>query len=151
MTAAVDMCIRRDGIRFAIILLQATVPLMMSEGGSIVLASAAISHLGEIWIMMYKCLTHRSFAAMEVHCMAHTVVCAEQAHDGPSCAATITGAANHDVVAAAKGAVSSLAVSAASTYSPHNIRINCVAPGLIRQAKPCVIHTAPILFLQSAA
>jgi 3-oxoacyl-[acyl-carrier protein] reductase len=57
--------------------LQASVPVMMTEGGSIVLATAAISHMG---------------------------------------------AANHDIVAAAKGAVSSLAVSAASTYSAHNIR-----------------------------
>ena len=56
---------------------QASVPAMTTNGGSIVLATAAISHMG---------------------------------------------AANHDIVAAAKGAVSSLAVSAAATYSAHNIR-----------------------------
>jgi NAD(P)-dependent dehydrogenase (short-subunit alcohol dehydrogenase family) len=77
----------RTNVKTAFNILKASVPVMMSEGGSIVLATAAISHMG---------------------------------------------AANHDIVAAAKGAVSSLAVSAASTYSPHNIRINCVAPGLIR-------------------
>jgi NAD(P)-dependent dehydrogenase (short-subunit alcohol dehydrogenase family) len=59
---------------------------MMSEGGSIVLATAAISHMG---------------------------------------------AANHDIVAAAKGAVSSLAVSAASTYSPHNIRCEYVCEAVL--------------------
>ena len=42
------------------------------------------------------------------------------------------GTANHDALAAAKGAVSSLALSAASTYSPHNIRINVCVPGVVR-------------------
>lgn len=51
------------------------------------------------------------------------------------------GAANHDVVAAAKGAISSLALSAASTYSAHNIRVNCVAPGLIRRETVCTAPT----------
>ncbi|EIE21368.1 NAD(P)-binding protein [Coccomyxa subellipsoidea C-169] len=41
------------------------------------------------------------------------------------------GMANHDALAAAKGAVSSLALSAASTYSPHNIRVNVCVPGVI--------------------
>ncbi|CAL8463186.1 g2720 [Coccomyxa elongata] len=41
------------------------------------------------------------------------------------------GTANHDALAAAKGAVSSLALSAASTYSPHNIRVNVCVPGVI--------------------
>ena len=34
-------------------------------------------------------------------------------------------------LAAAKGAISSMALSAASTYSPHNIRVNVVVPGVI--------------------
>lgn len=42
------------------------------------------------------------------------------------------GTANHDALAAAKGAVSSLALSAASTYSPHNIRVNVCVPGVVR-------------------
>lgn len=66
---------------------QATAPLMQSSGGSIVLASAAVGHLG----------------------LAH-----------------------HDATAAAKAAVTGLALGAASTYSAENIRVNCVAPGLIR-------------------
>lgn len=65
--------------------LQASVPVMTKEGGSIVLATAAISHMG---------------------------------------------AANHDIVAAAKGAVSSLAVSAAATYSAHNIRYWCLSTAM---------------------
>lgn len=41
------------------------------------------------------------------------------------------GIPNHEAIAAAKGGVAALARSAAATYAPKNIRINCVAPGLI--------------------
>ena len=42
------------------------------------------------------------------------------------------GVSNHEAVAASKAAVESLARSAAATYSRHDIRINAVAPGLMR-------------------
>ena len=42
------------------------------------------------------------------------------------------GLANHEAIAAAKGGISAMALSAAATYAPKNIRINCVAPGLTR-------------------
>jgi len=42
------------------------------------------------------------------------------------------GLMNHEAIAAAKAGVSGLALSAAATYAPKNIRINCVAPGLTR-------------------
>lgn len=42
------------------------------------------------------------------------------------------GVVNHEAVAASKAAVESLARSAAATYSRHNIRVNAVAPGLMR-------------------
>lgn len=42
------------------------------------------------------------------------------------------GLANHEAVAAAKGGLSAMALSAAATYAPKNIRINCVAPGLTK-------------------
>ena len=51
-----------------------------------------------------------------------------------SAAVSQLGTANHDVLAAAKGAVASMALGAASTYSEHNIRVNCVAPGLVQCA-----------------
>ncbi|MEK9862425.1 MAG: SDR family oxidoreductase [Verrucomicrobiota bacterium] len=41
------------------------------------------------------------------------------------------GMANHEAVAAAKGAIMGLTLSAAATYAPRGIRINCVAPGLV--------------------
>lgn len=49
------------------------------------------------------------------------------------CASAVAqhGIQNHEAIAAAKGAIVSMSKSAASTYAPKNIRINCVAPGLI--------------------
>lgn len=37
-----------------------------------------------------------------------------------------------EAIAAAKAGVAGLAQSAAATYAGHNIRVNCVAPGLTR-------------------
>ncbi|KAI3423855.1 hypothetical protein D9Q98_009689 [Chlorella vulgaris] len=42
------------------------------------------------------------------------------------------GIPNHEAIAAAKGGVAAMALSAAATYAPRNIRVNCVAPGLTR-------------------
>jgi len=42
------------------------------------------------------------------------------------------GIPNHEAIAAAKAGVQGLALSAAATYAPKNIRVNCVAPGLTR-------------------
>lgn len=39
--------------------------------------------------------------------------------------------ANHDAIAAAKGAVAGLTKGASATYAPHKIRVNCIAPGLV--------------------
>ncbi|MGD8688245.1 MAG: SDR family oxidoreductase [Syntrophobacterales bacterium] len=49
-----------------------------------------------------------------------------------SSAAARVGIANHEAIAAAKGGIIGLMRSAAATYSRNNIRVNCVAPGLVR-------------------
>ena len=42
------------------------------------------------------------------------------------------GLANHEAIAAAKGGVEGLARAAAASYAPRQIRVNVVAPGLVR-------------------
>ena len=42
------------------------------------------------------------------------------------------GLPNHEAIAAAKGAIAALTLSAAATYAPQNVRVNCVSPGLTR-------------------
>lgn len=49
-----------------------------------------------------------------------------------SSAVAMHGIPNHEAIAAAKGGLAAMARSAASTYAPKGIRINCVAPGLTR-------------------
>lgn len=55
------------------------------------------------------------------------------------------GYAAHEATAAAKGAVNGLALSAANTYAPHNIRVNVCSPGLVRAAAsrvPCTLSSS---------
>jgi NAD(P)-dependent dehydrogenase (short-subunit alcohol dehydrogenase family) len=49
-----------------------------------------------------------------------------------SSAAARVGLMNHDAIAAAKAGVIGLALSAAATYAPRRVRVNVVAPGLVR-------------------
>jgi 3-oxoacyl-[acyl-carrier protein] reductase len=47
-------------------------------------------------------------------------------------AAAQTGIANHEAIAAAKGGIIALVRSAAATYGANGVRVNAVAPGLVR-------------------
>ena len=49
-----------------------------------------------------------------------------------SSVAATRGLANHEAVAAAKAGVEGLARAAAATYAPKRVRVNVVAPGLVR-------------------
>ncbi len=49
-----------------------------------------------------------------------------------SSAAARIGLSNHDAIAAAKAGVIGLAMASAATYAPRNVRVNVVAPGLVR-------------------
>ena len=54
------------------------------------------------------------------------------------------GMINHEAIAAAKAGVVGIAQSAAATYARYNLRVNCVAPGLIRTplTEPLTRHEA---------
>lgn len=68
-----------------------------------------------------------------------------------STAAVRTGLPNHEAIAAAKGAVEGLALSAAATYAPKQIRVNVVAPGLVRAAMTArITGSAPALAASTA-
>jgi len=60
-----------------------------------------------------------------------------------SSAAARTGLANHEAIAAAKAGVAGLALSAAATYAPRRLRVNCVAPGLVRTPLTARITGSP--------
>lgn len=49
-----------------------------------------------------------------------------------SSVAARVGLANHEAIAAAKAGIIGLMLSAAATYADRGIRINCVAPGMVR-------------------
>jgi NAD(P)-dependent dehydrogenase (short-subunit alcohol dehydrogenase family) len=49
-----------------------------------------------------------------------------------SSAATRIGLLNHEAIAAAKGGIDGLVTSAAASYAARGIRVNAVAPGLVR-------------------
>ncbi|KXZ45274.1 hypothetical protein GPECTOR_56g370 [Gonium pectorale] len=53
------------------------------------------------------------------------------------------GIPNHEAIAAAKAGVQGLMLSAAATYAPKNIRVNCVAPGLTRTPLAARITSSP--------
>lgn len=60
-----------------------------------------------------------------------------------SSAAARVGLANHEAIAAAKAGVIGLTLSAAATYAPRNVRVNCVAPGLVRTPLTARITGSP--------
>ncbi|MDZ4834917.1 MAG: SDR family oxidoreductase [Candidatus Melainabacteria bacterium] len=48
-----------------------------------------------------------------------------------SSAAATVGLASHEAISAAKAGIEGLAVAAAASYARRNIRVNCVAPGMV--------------------
>jgi NAD(P)-dependent dehydrogenase (short-subunit alcohol dehydrogenase family) len=66
-------------------------------------------------------------------------------------AAARHGLANHEAIAAAKGGVIALARSAAATYASKGLRVNVVAPGLVRTQMAARITASPAAEQASAS
>lgn len=60
-----------------------------------------------------------------------------------SSAASRLGLPNHEAIAAAKGGVNGLTLSAAATYASRGLRVNAVAPGLVRTPMSARITATP--------
>ncbi len=61
------------------------------------------------------------------------------------------GLANHEAIAAAKGGVEALVRSAAATYAGKNVRVNAVAPGLVRTPLAAKITSSEMALKASTA
>lgn len=66
-------------------------------------------------------------------------------------AAARHGLANHEAIAAAKGGVIALGRSAAATYASNGLRVNVVAPGLVRTPMAARITATPAAEQASAS
>jgi NAD(P)-dependent dehydrogenase (short-subunit alcohol dehydrogenase family) len=67
-----------------------------------------------------------------------------------SVAASI-GLANHEAIAAAKAGINGLVLSAAATYARQGIRVNAVAPGLVRTPLTHLLTENPMMLKASTA
>ncbi len=68
-----------------------------------------------------------------------------------STVAASIGLMNHEAIATAKGAVNGLVLSAAATYAPRNIRVNAVAPGLVKTPLASKITSSELALKASMA
>lgn len=96
---------------------------------------------GSILLKPAHLTTDAEFAdtlAVNLNTAFHVVRAAARAMTGGgsvvlmSSVAARVGLPNHEAIAAAKGAVEGLVRAAAATYAPRGLRVNAVAPGLVR-------------------
>jgi NAD(P)-dependent dehydrogenase (short-subunit alcohol dehydrogenase family) len=123
--AAVDAAVRAAGERFG------RLDGAINCAGSLLLKPAHHTRDDE-WLQTLATHATSSFFLLR----AAVRVMQEQEGGGSivlvSSAAARIGLANHEAIAAAKGAIEGLVRAAAATYAARGIRVNAVAPGLVR-------------------
>lgn len=98
--------------------------------GSIVLKPAHLTSEAELMAVMQVNLIS---AFLVVRTAARTMTSGGSVVLFSSAAARI-GLANHEAIAAAKAGIIGLTLSAAATYASRGLRVNCIAPGLVKTA-----------------
>lgn len=96
--------------------------------GSILLKPAHLTTDAEFASVLQLNLTSAFFV---VRCAAKTMTDGGSIVLFSSSAARI-GLANHEAIASAKAGIIGLTLSAAATYAARQLRVNCIAPGLVR-------------------
>lgn len=115
--------------------------------GSILLKPAHLTTDAELFETIAKNL-HSAF--FTVRAAAKSMTAGGAIVLASTVAATI-GLANHEAIATAKGGVNALTLSAAATYAAKNIRVNAVAPGLVRTPLAAKITSSEIALKASTA
>lgn len=97
--------------------------------------------VGSILLKPAHLTSEAEFASvMQINLMSAFLVLRTAAKNMPSggsvvlfsSAAARIGLANHEAIAAAKAGIIGLTLSAAATYAARGLRVNCVAPGLVK-------------------
>lgn len=96
--------------------------------GSILLKPAHLTSEAEFSSVIHQNLTSAFFV---VRAAARTMTAGGSVLLFSSAAGRI-GLANHEAIAAAKAGIIGLTLSAAATYAPRKLRVNCIAPGLVQ-------------------
>ena len=132
---AVDRCVREAAAR------SGRLDGAVNCAGSLLLKPAHLTRADELAATIAANLT-TAFAVVRAAARAMT--------DGGggsivlvSSAAARIGLANHEAVAAAKAGVEGLTLAAAATYASRQVRVNCVAPGLVRTGLTSRITASP--------
>jgi NAD(P)-dependent dehydrogenase (short-subunit alcohol dehydrogenase family) len=113
-----------------------------AEGASVLGQVTGVAHcVGSILLKPAHLTSEADFTSvLQVNLVSAFLVLRSAARTMPgggsvvlfSSAAARIGLANHEAIAAAKAGIIGLTLSAAATYAARGLRVNCIAPGLVK-------------------